>query len=235
MSNDECRMDARNQPVRWRQSICHLLFVIFFLTAITLHAEPDKEMSSLLGKLEELFSANSTNIVSTNQASLLTPPLPEIPPTAWERYGWIVWLVLPFVVMFTGIIAALLLRPGKPPVLVSPAAQARTTFAALEARPEDGAMLSQISRTLRRYLVAAFWLNPDETTTAEFCKTLNTNAQVGAELSSAVTQFLRACDERKFSPGQTIPPLDAVRRATRLVEMAEARRFSFGAKQIVVA
>jgi len=226
MTNDECRMDARTQLVRWRQSIRHSLFVILFLLPLALHAAPDKEMSGLLGKLEEVLSGNSTNVLSTNQTSLLLPPLPEIPPTLWERFGWIVWLVLPFVVMFIGIIAAFLLRPGKPPVLVSAAAQARAALAALQNRPEDGATLSQISRALRGYLVTAFWLNPNETTTTEFCKALNTNAQIGAELAGAVAQFLRACDEQKFAPGKSTPPLDAAHNAALLVDMSEARRLT---------
>ena len=95
--------------------------------------------------------------------------------------------------------------------------------------------LGQISQTLRRYLIATFWLNPGETTTAEFCGTLATNAQVGSELSGAVSEFLRSCDERKFSPGSAAPPLDAARRALKLVELAEARRQILPAASIAPA
>jgi len=154
----------------------------------------------------------------------LAPPLPEIPPTPWEQFGWLVWLVLPFVVMTAAIIAAFLLRPRKPPVLSSPAAQARTTLTALQARPEDGAMLSQISQTLRRYLIATFWLHPGETTTAEFCAALARNERIGPELSATISEFLRRCDERKFSLAASPAAIGVVNRALELVEMAEAQR-----------
>lgn len=165
-----------------------------------------------------------TVLAAQDEIPQLAPPLPEIPPTPWEQFGWLMWLLLPFVVMTVGIIAAFLLRPRKPPVLSAPAAQARAALTALQARPEDGATLSQISQTLRRHLIATFWLHPGETTTTEFCAALARSEKVGPELSAAVSEFLKHCDERKFSPGPGTAMFGAASRALELVDLAEARR-----------
>ena len=49
-------------------------------------------------------------------------------------------------------------------------------------RPEDGALLSQVSQILRHYVVAAFDLPPGELTTAEFCRAIAGHARIGPEL-----------------------------------------------------
>ncbi len=162
---------------------------------------------------------------SSDDIPELAPPLPEILPTFWEQHGWMLWVIVPFVLLVVaGVAAFVWLRPRKPPVLPATASQARAALTALLARHEDGATLVEISQTLRRYLITTFWLPSVETTTAEFCANLARNEQVGPELAGAVSEFLRACDERKFSPGHSVPPLDAARRALKLVELAEARR-----------
>lgn len=202
------------------------LCIACFMLPSTMRAEADPDMANLIGKLQDMMATNIAKAAGTNEAALLAPPLPEIPPTPWERYGWLVWLVLPFVVMVIGLVAAFLLRARKPPVLFSPAAEARSALAALQSQTEDGTVLSHVSRALRRYLVAAFWLDASETTTAEFCAGLANNAKIGPELSGVIAQFLRACDERKFSPAHSASSLDAVQQALKLVEMSEARRAS---------
>ena len=166
----------------------------------------------------------------------LAPPLPEILPTFWEQHGWMLWIAALFLLLvITVTIAGIWLRPRKPPVLPATTAQTRAELTAMQGRAEDGAMLSQISQVLRRYLVTAFWLHPGETTTAEFCVALTANTKVGPELSGAVSEFLRACDERKFSPGVFAPPLDAARRALKLVELTEAGRHSLAQVKLMSA
>lgn len=160
----------------------------------------------------------------TDEIPQLAPPLPVIPPSFLEQYGWLLGLAALFVLLLAAIVTALVLRPGKPPLLPAAAAQARAVIVALQGHPEDGATLGQISQALRHYLIATFWLHPGETTTAEFCATLATNAQVGLELSRVVGDFLRYCDERKFSPSHALPPISAASRALELIEMSEARR-----------
>jgi hypothetical protein len=97
-------------------------------------------------------------------------------------------------------------------------------FEALRDQPETSAMLSVISQVLRRYLVTAFSLPPEELTTTEFCRVLADNAQVGPELSSALSQFLRECDRLKFAPSASPTQLNAAVRALELVASAEERR-----------
>ena len=53
----------------------------------------------------------------------LAPPLPEILPTFWEQYGWMLWLAaLCLLLVISAIIAVIWLRPRKPPVLPATAA-----------------------------------------------------------------------------------------------------------------
>ncbi len=155
----------------------------------------------------------------------LAPPLPEIPPTFWEQHP-ILKYAFPGLVtgLALGLWQAWVNRKKTPPKLLAPAAQARAALAALQNRPEDGATLSEISKVLRRHLVATFWLRPEEMTTTEFCAALAAHEQIGPELSAALAEFLRGCDERKFSPAVNPPVSGAAGRALELVELAEVRR-----------
>jgi hypothetical protein len=92
-------------------------------------------------------------------------------------------------------------------------------------------LLSQISQTLRHYIAGAFSLPPGELTTSEFCQSLSGNGSVGPALSSALGQFLRRCDEQKFSPAIK-PPLGAAAQALTLVDLAEARREQLRAAEL---
>ena len=121
-------------------------------------------------------------------------------------------------------LALLLLVRSRPPVLTPPAEQARQDLAPLSRQPEDGKVLSRVSQVMRHYLAAAFGLPPGEFTTAEFCRALQDQAQVGPALSGSVTEFLRRCDERKFAPSPPAAPLGAVDQALQLLDQAEARR-----------
>ena len=84
--------------------------------------------------------------------------------------------------------------------------------------------MSRISQTLRRYLITAFWLRPTEMTTAELTAALGMNRRITAELTAAFGEFLRTCDERKFSLPADAAPQGAAGRALELVELAEAQR-----------
>lgn len=181
-------------------------FVIaLLLTATTLHAAPTQKPA--------------------DEIPPLAPPLPEIQSTFWERHP-----ILKYA--FPGLVTGLALglwqawanRKKTPPKLLAPAAQARAALAALQNRPENGATLSEISKALRRYLITAFWLRPEEMTTTEFCAALAAHKQIGPELSAALSEFLRGCDERKFSLAVNPPVTGAAGRALELVQLAEVRR-----------
>jgi hypothetical protein len=156
----------------------------------------------------------------------LAPPLPEIPPSFWEQFSWTLWIAVPLLLAAIGSIVFLVLRPGKPPMLLAPAAQARALLAPLHSQPEDGTVLSRVSKILQHYLINAFWLNPTEATTTEFCNRLNTCEKIGPELATAIGDFLRRCDERKFAPDSGESPLGASSRALELVDLSEAKRIA---------
>jgi hypothetical protein len=66
----------------------------------------------------------------------------------------------------------------------------------------------------------------EELTTTEFCQELERAEQVGPELSTEVTRFLKECDIRKFAPAATsrsTGPARAVPHAFNLIDHAEAR------------
>ena len=89
-------------------------------------------------------------------------------------------------------------------------------------------MLSEISQTLRRYIIAAFKLPNGELTTVEFSATLAGSQKVGRELAQKVSSFLRECDERKFSPINPNVPLGAAGRALGIIAEAEKQRVKYG-------
>jgi hypothetical protein len=169
-----------------------------------------------------LFAA-TTNAARPDEIPPLRPPHAEIPPTFWEQYS--LWVILLGVLLLAalGVAVWLLLRP-KPPEVVPPEVQARQALEPLRPQPEDGALLSRISQVLRHYVATAFDLPPGELTTTEFCRAMADHSSMGAELSAALGEFLRQCDQRKFSPPPPAPPLSAAAQALKLVELAEARR-----------
>lgn len=172
----------------------------------------------LLARVATPFSA-----LAAEDIPPLAPPLPEIAPTFWEQYQMHVLLGVGAGLLLLAALLRLALR-RKPTPPVPPETQARAELAALRQRPETGEVLSRVSQSLRRYLVAAFALPPEELTTTEFCGKLNEHPAIGSELAAALSQFLRECDERKFSPAPPAAPLPAAARALELVELAEARR-----------
>jgi hypothetical protein len=115
-----------------------------------------------------------------------------------------------------------LTRP-KPPIIVPPYVRAKQALEPLLTKPEDGLVLSQVSQTLRRYITEAFAFPPAEYTTAEFCRLMATHEGLGPELSSAIAEFLRRCDDRKFTPSPPAPPMAATALALKFVETADAR------------
>ena len=123
----------------------------------------------------------------------------------------------------SAVILWLTLKPKPSPVL-PPEIVACRALEKLQARPEDGNVLSEVSRILRRYVIAAFELPAAELTTAEFCGALAANEKIGAELAQAISAFLRECDERKFSLSPAGAPLTAATRALELIAGAEKQR-----------
>jgi len=175
--------------------------------------------------IPRLAFAPDTNSLDPDAIPPLRPPHAEIPPTFWDQYS--LWVVLGGVLLLALVcVAAWFLTRPKPPVIVPPEVQARQALEPLGQQPENGALLSRVSQILRHYVTAAFSLPPGELTTAEFCRAIAGPGPIGPELSAALGDFLRQCDQRKFSPPPPAPPLSAVAQALKLIEQAQARRLA---------
>lgn len=200
---------ARVRPTRrWRSagapilSACSLLLVLCFSSSLP-------------------AAAPATN-APPDPASSLLPPRGEILPTFWEQYG--AWAMLggASFLLAVAVVGWLVSRP-KPPVPVPWGLQARRQLEPLSQKPEDGNLLSSVSQIVRHHIAAAFGLSPEETTTSEFCRTVVACQEIGPELAAALSEFLKECDLRKFSPVAPAAPLGAVSRSLKIIEKAEHR------------
>jgi len=169
-----------------------------------------------------VYSAFAATAQTAIELPKLAPPLPELPPTFWEQYGSVVLVVVIAAIVIAIIVAFLVLRP-KPITTVSPEVEARRSLEEIRSRPADGAVLSRVSQILRRYFIRVFALPPGEYTTAEFCRAVAANEKIGPELHDSVSDFLRACDEKKFSASEQSPLLGATDYALKLISVAEDR------------
>jgi hypothetical protein len=158
----------------------------------------------------------------TNALPPLAPAYGEIPPTFWEQHGNAILIIGFVLIALAGALVWIFLRP-QPPVVVPPEVVAREILAKLRRQPENGQVLSEVSQTLRRYLLAAFGFPAGEWTTSEFCAALAGSEKVGAQLAQAVAGFLRECDQRKFAPVNAAAPFEAASRALELIGQAELR------------
>ena len=186
-----------------------------------------------------LFSLASAFSLSAQTSSNALPPLapayPEIPPTFLQQQALaiqqhksavIISLSAVFVVAFLFLRAW---RRKKSPAVVPRETAARQALEKWRGQPEDGKALSGISRVLRRYLSAAIGFPSGEMTTAEICAGLSRAEKIGTELSLSISDFLHACDQRKFSPPRPAASMDAVDRALDFVSRVEVATCRQGA------
>jgi hypothetical protein len=169
--------------------------------------------------------AAATNTLTDGEIPALRPPHAELAPTFWEQHYVAVLVCVALFLCLVGVAIWFLTRP-KPPVIVPPEVLARKALEPLGQRPEDGALLSEVSHILHQYVIAAFNLPPIEFTTAEFCRAIAGHKQIGPDLSVALSEFLLKCDQRKFSPPAPAPPLSVVDQALKLIDQAQARRIA---------
>jgi len=155
---------------------------------------------------------------------LLRPPHPELSPTFWELHGGQIILTGVLVLVLVLLIILWAYR-SRPIVVDPPGVTARRALEKLRGRAEDGALIVEVSRILKRFVLAALNLPPEqEQTTAEFRNFLKAGPQFRPDLAEDVGDFLRRCDEWKFAPSRPAPQLNAVPRALELVERVEASR-----------
>jgi hypothetical protein len=159
---------------------------------------------------------------ATNDELVLRPPYQELPATFWEQHSGATILGAVLVVVALGLLAWWLLRP-RAGVTVPVEVQVRQELETLRQRPEDGQVLSQVSRAVRRYFAAIFELPAGEMTTTEFSRAAANNEKIGAELAANTTAFLRRCDELKFAPGAPTE-IKATEQALKLLAEADAKR-----------
>jgi hypothetical protein len=171
--------------------------------------------SLFLLAVPSVFAQSKTNALPT-----LSPPYGQIPPTFWEQHGTAVLAGGFILLALAAAVVWRILNPGPQPVL-PPAIVARKALEKCRARPEDGIVLSEVSQTLRHYVGAVFKFPPGEFTTAEFCRQLERSEKVAPQLTGAISDFLRTCDERKFSPAASSAPINAAVRALDFVGLTE--------------
>jgi hypothetical protein len=161
---------------------------------------------------------------------VLRPPRDEISQTFWEQHGWPVIIAAFLIVLFLAALLVLLTRPkrARPE---PPEVWARRNLTALQGRAEDGAALMEVSRAFRRYVMFAYNLPPEELTTAELNKMLQSNSKAEATLAMAIGDFLRQCDEDKFSRQSRPSRANAASRALELLEKIESQRHETFSKQ----
>lgn len=171
------------------------------------------------------LAASSAFAQTPSKLPPLAPPHGELPPTFWEQHGATILIAGLTFILLAGLLVWRCLQPKPEPVL-PPEIRAREALEQLVGKPEDGRLLSQASQILRRYVAAVFELAPPERemTTAEFCRALSENENVGNELADILSAFARECDERKFAPVSSASPLNVANRALELVSRVEARR-----------
>jgi hypothetical protein len=166
-------------------------------------------------------SWTATN-AQTNDEFVLRPPYQEMPQTYWEQHGNTIILTSILGIILLGALVVWLLRP-KTRALVPVEVQVRSELESLRQRPEDGGVLSAVSRGVQRYFAAVFEMPAGELTTAEFCRFANADEKIGKDLAATTEAFLRRCDEMKFAPG--VPTeLKAVDKAFGLIAQADARK-----------
>ncbi len=180
-----------------------------------------------------LFLTASTLSLSAQPAAdalpALAPAYGKIPPTFWEQHGTAMLIGGLVLVVLAALLIWRFLQP-KPAVVLPPEVLAREALSKLQGRPEDGKTLSEVSQILRHYIGTAFKLPNGELTTAEFCAVIAGNEPVGTELVQTISNFLRECDVRKFSPANTATPINAVAHALELILRAEQRRLKLAAQ-----
>jgi hypothetical protein len=153
----------------------------------------------------------------------LAPAYGQIAPTFWEQYGIATVIGSLAFIAWAGFIYWLFFRP-QPPLTVPPDVSACGALTRLSRVPEDGKVLSEISQTLRRYIIAAFGLPAGELTTGEFTTALASDEKIDVKLALSTANLLRECDERKFSPANPRGPLNAAGRALEIVWETEKQR-----------
>lgn len=165
----------------------------------------------------------STAFGASDEIPPLRPPRAEFHPSFWEQHGaWLVAAAIIIVAVAAFWIARL--RQPTPAPVTPPEEIARRALEPLRGRDEDAALIAEVSQIMRRCVISAFGLPPDELTTGELIKSLQSCRQASPELTDAIGNFLRRCDERKFASSSPAAPIGALTTALQLIAKVETHR-----------
>ncbi|MDB6065511.1 MAG: hypothetical protein JWR26_1719 [Pedosphaera sp.] len=151
----------------------------------------------------------------------LHPPHDALQSSYWEQHRWPILITAGGAVLALAALSTVLLMRSKSVVVTPPVALARRALESLRGRQEDGQVLMEVSRIVRRYINFAFGFPPAELTTAETQQALQSHSKINPELAAGITDFLHRCDISKFAPGPPAGQIGAVARALELVEKVE--------------
>ena len=178
-----------------------------------------------------MFALTSAAVAATNatdEIPPLRPPRGEIPATFWEAHGWQV-AGAGFALVVLLVILWRILSRNRPQPTVPPEVAAHQSLEALRGRPEDAALLSIVSRSIRGYFVAVLGSPQPEPTNRELAGLLQADKRVGPQLAAATGEFLARCEQRQFSPKPAPGNLGAVDQALKLIDEAAARQRALAA------
>lgn len=149
----------------------------------------------------------------------MIPPKGELAPSIWEDYGWLGTLAI-LIIAIVLVFVARKRVPTAPPSC-SPETMVRQRLARLPCRPATPEDALGISRALRDYLNALFYIPSGALTTEELLPVLRRQHDLSPKLVADTQAILILCDQITFGA----PPQDD--QSTLLVEKASelAERF----------
>ena len=146
----------------------------------------------------------------------LRPPRGLMPPSWWDQNGWQTGCL--FAVLGLLFLLLALQRRHRPAVPEpSPFESAQQILETWRERPEDGMLVQEVSRLVRRQVITVFNLPGDELTTDEILLALKADSRATTELVGALGTFLRACEAYEFAPDPPQTPGGVVARAMALL------------------
>lgn len=135
-------------------------------------------------------------ITNTTETPAMIPPKGELAPSTWEAYGWLGTLAI----LIIAVVLVFMARKRVPtaPPSCSPETTVRQRLAQLPRRPATPEDALEISRVLRDYLNALFYIPSGALTTEELLPVLHRQHDLSLELVANTQVILILCDQIAF-------------------------------------